>query len=447
MHADVARDPSAPPSRSGAGSLSERRYSTILTTILGAGLVIRVAFIYLSAHHEHGLYDAFYYRFSAVALSRGHGFVAIALFGGGRPDASHAPLTTIVLTPIAWLFGSRDLPMRFTMTLIGLAAIVTIAAIARRVAGPRAALIAAGVAAVYPNLWVNDGLIMSEALSALTIALTILLTYRLLQRPTVARAAALGVACGAAILTRAEVVLILPLVVAPAILLRRGIPSIARAGLLVVTVAVTLAVVAPWVTYNFTRFDKPVFISTGDGEALLGSNCDRTYHGRELGAWDLSCSVAGATGGDASTDDAHRRTLAFRYMRDHKGRLPVVMAARVGREWSIFRPLQTLRGTIGEGRPFPVSVAGLAMFYVLVPTAVAGAVVLRRRDVALIPLVGQAVMVTVTAAFVRGEIRFRVPMEVAIVVLTAVAIDVAVSRATSGRPAPRDASESAVSPV
>jgi hypothetical protein len=164
-------------------------------------------------------------------------------------------------------------------------------------------------------------------------------------------------------------------------------------------------------------------LSNGDGGALLGANCRETYYGSGVGGWNLACSERGVTRGDASDDDVSSRRLAFRYMADHVGRLPVVMAARVGRTWSVYRPLQLARETRIEGRPRAVSIAGLAMFYLLAPAVVGGVVVLRRRRVTSIPLLGTIVMVTLIAALVRGEVRFRIPAEVAIVVLAAVAID------------------------
>jgi hypothetical protein len=77
----------------------------------------------------------------------------------------------------------------------------------------------------------------------------------------------------------------------------------------------------------------------------------------------------------------------------------------------------------GEGRDVEVSWAGFFAFWLLVPCAVVGAVKLRRRRVPITPLVSQFVMVTITAAVIYGLVRFRVPAEVSLVVLAAVAID------------------------
>lgn len=48
---------------------------------------------------------------------------------------------------------------------------VVIGLLARSLVGPTAGLVAAAVAALNPNLWMNDALVMSESLSALLIAL------------------------------------------------------------------------------------------------------------------------------------------------------------------------------------------------------------------------------------------------------------------------------------
>jgi uncharacterized membrane protein YoaK (UPF0700 family) len=77
----------------------------------------------------------------------------------------------------------------------------------------------------------------------------------------------------------------------------------------------------------------------------------------------------------------------------------------------------------GEGRELWASWLGFATFLILVPFAVAGVVLLRRRRVPLTPLVAQFVLVTVTAALIYGLVRFRTPAEVSLVVLAAVAVD------------------------
>ena len=62
---------------------------------------------------------------------------------------------------------------------MGAATVALIGLLARRVAGDRAGLVAAAIAAVYPPLWMLDASLRSESLYAPLIALVLLLAYRL----------------------------------------------------------------------------------------------------------------------------------------------------------------------------------------------------------------------------------------------------------------------------
>ena len=70
----------------------------------------------------------------------------------------------------------------------------------------------------------------------------------------------------------------------------------------------------------------------------------------------------------------------------------------------------------------------LDCYYVLMPLAIAGAVVLRRRRVTLYPLLAQALLATFTAATTFGVTRYRAGAEVAVVVLAALAVDAVAQR-------------------
>ena len=76
---------------------------------------------------------------------------------------------------------------------LGLGVVLLTALLARAVAGDRAALIAAFLAALYPYLWVNDGLIMSESFTGLFVVGALLAAYRaILERMSAADGAVRG---------------------------------------------------------------------------------------------------------------------------------------------------------------------------------------------------------------------------------------------------------------
>jgi 4-amino-4-deoxy-L-arabinose transferase-like glycosyltransferase len=225
-----------------------------------------------------------------------------------------------------------------------------------------------------------------------------------------------------AMLSRSELALLVPVMVVLAVLLARTAPMSQRLPHAALACATAVLAVAPWVVYNLGRFEEPVVLSHGDGNVLIGSNCDTTYHGNLLGFHNGFCGFIEDRPAENSLEAAARRRAAFDYIGDHLDRLPVVVAARIGRVWGAYGQVQMARIAQAEGRPLVASLAGLAMFWALVPLAALGALRLRRAGQPLWPLVAPLVIVTFNAAAFYGLTRFRVPAEVPLVVLAAVAI-------------------------
>jgi 4-amino-4-deoxy-L-arabinose transferase-like glycosyltransferase len=408
-----------------------RRFWRVLLVIVGLALAFRAGYVLVvnddlvkNGHVTGG--DQLYYNAQANWIAQGHGFTD---FRDGTQTAEHPPLTALALVPTSWvaeqidLGGTHLLAQRLTMAVFGAAVVLLIGMVGRSVGGNRAGWIAAVIAALYANLFVNDGLVMSETLATLAVALAILLAYRFGRRPSWANAAWLGAACGLAMLARAELGLLLPLMVLPVALFLRDRTMGKRLLLVLVACVAAFFVTSPWLVANLTRFDEPVFFSTNDGLTLCGANMERTWYGSGTGLWALDCAGYPVPKGDRSVVSNALRKDGLRYIRDHLGRLPVVVAARVGRVWSIYAPGQMADYNQNEGRPVWASWLGFVSFWVLVPFAVWGGVLLRRRRVPITPLVAQFVIVTVTAAAIYGLVRFRVPAEISLVVLAAVACE------------------------
>src|SRR5205807_3574540 len=121
-----------------------------------------------------------------------------------------------VLSVVSLLGGTGELAHRSLGALLGAGTIVLIGLLGRRVSGERVGILAAAIAAVYPILVAADGALMSETLYGLLIAAALLVALRLLDRePGLPLAAALGALVGLATLTRAEALLLLPLLAWP----------------------------------------------------------------------------------------------------------------------------------------------------------------------------------------------------------------------------------------
>ena len=187
---------------------------------------------------------------------------------------------------------------------------------------------------------------------------------------------------------------------------------------------VSIIVMGPWVVRNLTTFEEPTLFGSSFGIILAYGNCDATYHGSHLGYWDDSCSLKDYSPKlEESVVDKLARQKGLDYIEAHKGRVPVVVAARVGRLWEVFRPTQNVQLDEDiEQRGHVTSWAILVSFYLLMPFAIAGLVIMRRRRIPIFPMVAIAASVTITSALAYPITRYRASFDAIVPVLAAVAI-------------------------
>ena len=413
--------------------------------------------------------DQIFYNAEANTLAAGHGFVeplwAVTHPGVKAPPAAdHPPLTVVVLGGVNWLVEHQPLSSiagdrldsnvredRYAMALFGTILVLLIGLLGRRVgrAVPRVnadavGLVAAGIAALSPNIWVNDGLVMAETLTALAVVGACLLAFALWDKPNLIRAAALGLACGLVAMGRAELVLMIPLLgVVVALTTRRSWAD--RAAFAFIVLVASLVVVGPWVGFNASRFKDRTFVSTNDGIALAGSYCNNVFYGSGIGLTAITgadaCIDNPPPPGDQSQVAAVYRKRALHYMRTHLRRMPAVVAARIGRTWSVYRPLDMVAFNKGEGREGWVTRLGLVAYYPTLIAAIGGAILMWRRRArrALWVLLVPAIAVTVGVAATYGQTRFRAAAEPSLAILAAVALiaGIAEIRSRAGTAKPR----------
>jgi 4-amino-4-deoxy-L-arabinose transferase-like glycosyltransferase len=418
--------------RSPARAPTDRRFSAVITATAAAALAGRVVATVVLAKPIAG--DPAYFVGQGRFIAHGHWFIDpyfSAVVHHDVASAAHPPLFSLYFALVARLGFESATDARLAAAVLGAFAVAAIGYAGRAVANARVGVIAAVVAAIYPYLWSTDLLVLSETLLALVAALLIVTSYRALDDPSPRRVVWVGLCIAAATLTRAESLLLLPLLGLP--LAWRGPGGRMRVTRLVALVVASLVPLAPWVAYNAGRFDKPVYLSTGAGGTLADANCDEVYFGEHIGWWAISCIPD--LPGDESVRDEKLRRIAFDYMREHRGDVPRVVAARVGRVWEVFRPYQTAGFDWNEGRGRAVGEWALLSHLVALALAAAGVVVLWRRRRPVLPLVAIVATVTITAAAFYGAVRFRIPADVVLVVLAAVTIDQIATTVTAARTA------------
>lgn len=401
-----------------------------LVVPVAVGAVWRLGVLAVDKWHQPLLLnDSLYYSAQARQLASGTWFREIFV---DQPGAEHGPLTSVLMSPVSWL----DDPVpwqRLITVLCGIATVALIGVLATRLAGPRTGVVAAWIAAVYPNLWMNDGLVMSESISVLAVVCILLLALRALDRRDPRAFVVLGVAAGLGALARSELALVTPgfaLVVWWA--MRR--PRVDREtasggtrplmGALLVLVGAGLTV-SPWVVFNLARFERPVTLTTNDGTTLLGAYCDATFHGPDRGGWSLVCVVADPEyqqDEEPSVRSARQRHLAVEYARNHERELPGVVVARVGRTLDLYRLHSLIAQDVGEERFRWASWAGVVSWWALALVVVAGVGRLRRRvgPVERWLLAMPALGVLFTTVVFYGGHRIRSSLEPSLVVAAAI---------------------------
>ena len=151
-------------------------------------------------------------------------------------------------------------------------AVVALGLLARYLFGRLVSLAVTAIAAVYANLWINDGILMSETPAALVTVGVLFAVYWYERVRSPWAAIVMGAAIGLAGLARSELLLLGVLVVLPLVLSDGHRPIRGRLAHLGLAALAAVVLVSPWVIRNQVRFDEPTFMSTQDGLTLLGAN-------------------------------------------------------------------------------------------------------------------------------------------------------------------------------
>ena len=389
-----------------------------LLLLVAVGLAARLLYALVVMDGAGVRGDGEQFRLLALGLADGEGYRQPRVVAmSDVPTADKPPLYPLMLAIPSVLGWTSIEAHRIASCLMGAALVAGLGLLGRRLGGDRIALAAAGIAAVYPPLVVLDGAVRSESLYAPLIAFSLLAAYRVVDRPTVGRAAVLGALIGLAGLTRADGLALLVLLLVPLLTLLpagRRLPAAAACAL------AAAVVLAPWVARNWITFDRPV-LSTNYGSLLAGANCDPAYDSELIGSWPCFPRDRVAPGTDEVDLAGRLRRRGLDYARDHAERIPAVAGVRVLRTLDLWDPVDASRLESGIGdRDLTVHRTGVVAWWLVLALAIWGALILRRRGRPLRPLLAPVALVVLLSVVGYGSTRFRAAGEVPAVVLAAV---------------------------
>ncbi len=425
--------------------VSRRTFWTGVALISAISLLWQIVFIFVWRQDYVVWGDAYFYYESGRQLADGVGWQNPLLyndFGIERPAADHPPAYILFLGFWSWvgLDGIYE-QMVLTSAFIGVGVVVMAGLAGREIAGRRVGLFAAASAAIYPAVWGWQGTLLSEPVAMIGVLGMIIVAYRYWHRPSLRLAAAMGAALTFATYARAELLLLSVVLIVPLALSTPNWGWARRWTALVVAGASTVALLAPWVAFNLSRFEEPVYVSEGYQITLATSTCDDTFYGPGTGYWSMRCprlllANAGVLDFErrdplaesTSLDQSERSEIlvdqSLLYLDEHLDRLPTVVVARWARVAGVWKPLsQTAADAFLEGRNHWVTKLAQGSWYVFFALAIAGILVTRRRGETILPLIAPLIVIFITVTITFGQSRYRASIEPAVAVMAAIAAE------------------------
>jgi 4-amino-4-deoxy-L-arabinose transferase-like glycosyltransferase len=357
----------------------------MIRAIVVLALAVRLAVVFATPHFVPRT-DAHEYDRNAVTLVQ-HGRFApsTATFHGG-PTAIHPPLWSLALAGLYRGVGvssqhTRWLAGRLLAAVLGALAVWLIMLIAERLFGPVPALVAGGLAAIYPPLLLVGSTLMSEPLFIVLelAALLAVLEHRRSPRGLWWPAAA-GLLLGLAVLTRGNgFVLVIPLALLAWV---RGREGAWRAPLTLLCVAALSLV--PWTIRNLNNFHQFVPVTTETGFLMAGTYDSLSQHQNRFPALWLPpfAQIASIDHRDPTVNEAQMSDRlwsdGWSYVGDHPGSIAKTLYWNVRRLFDLSPGFERWFAA-AESYPPWLAVLSAYAFWVVLALAAAGMLSARVR--------------------------------------------------------------------
>lgn len=420
-------------------SATDPRDRWVAASIGSIAFVVRAGYVALTPHLPLRNDPADYSRLARLVAS-GHGFGASLIAPAGGPTAFRPPLYPAFLGAVYAATGWSVIAGRLVQALLGTGAVVLIGLLARALWGRRVGFVAMGLAAVYPPLVLAGATLLSEPLFLCLFVGAMILALRA-REPfgrRVVLAAAAGVLLGLATLARPVGMITVPAFAALAWACGRR----AWLGPAVLLVATGLTIV-PWTIRNAVELDAFVPVSTLDGLVLAGTYNDTTAHDPRFPAQYRPASFVpefqrvlhdrSLNEAELSAELRHR---AVRYAEHHPTYVVRTAVGNLRRLYDAAGWDQTRRANDAIGYGSLAAAVGFATYLVVLAGAVVGATT-RQARAAPLALWAIPVLVTLNTIAAVGWTRQRVPIEVFLVLLAALAIArLPITERLVGEPAP-----------
>ncbi len=240
----------------------------VFTVSLALGLLMALVLFKFQSFVDQDI-DPYYFGDMGESIAKGDGFR-----GFGNLIGRRAPLYPFTIAAVYWAVGVHARAIIVVHAVMFAATCLLTYATGRRLFNPRAGLIAGLACAFHPMLLRYVPNLHLETQLTLLVTMTLWLSVSFWERPTVKWGALLGIAGGAAALTKAVMVLYPLLFVIGIVLMnararRRAEDARTPWKPLLAIPLLMLCVIAPWTVRNYGVTHHFVPISSGTSDAFL----------------------------------------------------------------------------------------------------------------------------------------------------------------------------------
>ncbi len=407
-----------------------------LIVVFCVALTIRVAYNFTVAAGYFPLHDSLTYQNIAFHLVQEHCYCLYSHL----PTVDRAPLWPFVIAVLDRLIGPQDILVRLVLCLVGSGTCALLYLFARDLFGERIGIFAGIVSAIYPFLYVYDGLLYAESLYTFLLLAFCYTLYRMQRSPRLSLIIISGVLLGLLSLTRPNGIALLGLfVVWAGVMYKIKVLSwrTALKSVLVVSL-LSLIFIAPWTLRNYKVTHTLVPVAVGDGKVMLGAynyeTADPVYqHGYYAGVWIIpSESTPWITENfpkecartcEVTRDNAYK-TAALQWIESHLSSMPFLLGQHFMNTWEVVpqeADLATNRFPDRDSSRFVV-----AMMETITPIvfalALLGVVVTSERWRELLFIYLMILLTLAQDVVFYGIPRFRAPIEPMLILLASGAV-------------------------
>lgn len=357
-------------------------------------------------------------------LAKGLGFT-VERSGVSVATASQAPGTPVLIAVMRNLGVRSVTESKVVFSAFGALTIAFVGYIGKLISGESGARLCATLAAFSPMFILADISLNGDGLVLLLASGLILMVMTVVSkdRVTVRDWAIIGLVSAVAIYVRFSLLVLVLCMVLPATI-RIGRSWRKSLRFLAVSMGVVLLLVGPWVIRN-AREVGVATVSTSTSRVLVGSNCSFTYYSSELrGDYASKCLLASDdVEGDEETLSRSQTQYAREFIADNVSELPAISSVRILRSWWIVDSRSQIEREewreTADSRLLTFGRVTNVLFMALSAVGVYAQLRLRRL---LWPLLMPILSVAVVSMVAYGTYRFRLAGEVAMVILSTIAI-------------------------